>query len=553
MRSRFLLLFFLAHCSFFSSAQIITSQSTQLDFGQVNELSRDSLSLWIQNPSSGEIEVTDILFFNTFGKAAFDTPNKTFSIAPKDSQLVKVYFAPRHNILHNSEMLILSNSDRGSLSIDLKGQGVFSNTYYSSTQNKEGEALRSALKSRLAQGFQQLSYNQARDQMYMVIDNWRVNGRGANANKTEGAYSARVASPYSNRSQAQVNFQFDTEHIFPQGTFNQNLPMRSDLFHLATTWRTANSTRGNLNFGNVSGTPDWEVGGSKRGGGVFEPRDEQKGRNARAMFYFVVRYQNYTGHMKANEETVLRQWHATFAPDDIDRKRNEDIFSAQGNRNPFIDYPQLVERIASLVGDGDLPAQKEIHLSENLIDYDTVYAQESVVYNYVIINRGNTAINLSNFSLADSYLDFVDNSGADLSLAAGEAHNIRIRLRAPANSQLQSSLNFSSDVAGQEQISIPINAISEGANPIDPSLRSELRLKIFPNPANEQVWLDYQAGKSPHLDLQLFDAWGRSLEANIRLQKGQIESLDTQRLGAGIYFLQVSDGKRAFFERIQIR
>lgn len=553
MRSRFLPLFFLLFCSIPTSAQVLSSSTNQVDFGQVNELNRDSIAIWIQNPSSQEVGITDILFFNTFGEAAFETPTKTFSIAAKDSQLIKVYFKPRHNILHNSEMLILTDDHRGSLSLDLKGQGVYSKTYYASTQNKEGEALKSALKSRLAQGYQQLSYSRARDEMYMVIDNWKENGRGANANKTEGVYSGRVASPYSSRSQAQVNFQFDTEHIFPQGTFSQNLPMRSDLFHLATTWRTANSTRGSLNFGTVSGTPDWEVGGSKRGGGVFEPRDEQKGRNARAMFYFVVRYQNYAGHMKANEETILRQWHANFPPDDIDRKRNEDIFAVQGNRNPFIDYPQLIERIASIVGNGDIAAQKDIHLSENLIDYDTVYAQEVFIYNYVIVNSGNTAINLSNFSLADSYLDFVDNSGADLSLAAGEAHNVRIRLRAPANSQLQSSLNFNSDVSGQEQISIPIHAISQGANPIDPDLRDELRVQVYPNPASEHLYVSYEEGKSLKLELQLFDQMGKSHSRRISVIRGQEIHLSLEQLSKGMYFLQLSSDDHAFFKPVLIR
>jgi hypothetical protein len=39
-----------------------------------------------------------------------------------------------------------------------------------------------------------------------------------------------------------------------------------------------------------------------------------------------------------------------FLPDAAEQVRNEDIFSLQNNRNPFIDYPQFAKRITSLVG-----------------------------------------------------------------------------------------------------------------------------------------------------------------------------------------------------------
>ena len=551
MRNSVLLLFSLLCCILSTQAQTLTSNLSQLDFGQHDELTTDSLEVLIRNPLNRSVNITDILFFDTYGSPAFSTPTKSYSIAAKDSQLIKVYFQVKHNVAHNSEMLILTDSERGSLSIDLTGQGTYSNSYYSSTQNKEEEALKSALKTRLAQGFTQLSYNQARDNMYMVIDNWKVNGRGSAENKTVGAYTGRVASPYSNRSQAQINFQFDTEHIFPQGRFNQNLPMRSDIFHLVTTWSSANSTRGNLNFGNVT-NPDWQNGGSKRGNGVFEPRDEQKGRNARAMFYFVVRYQNYAGHMTAAEEVVLRQWHKDFAPDDIDRKRNEDIFGVQGNRNPFIDYPQLIDRISSIRSNSTAPSNKSIFLSENSIDYDTVFAQNNEVYQYVVVNDGNADLQLSNFSLADSYLEFVDNSGADHSLSPGESLNIRIRLRAPANSNLQSSLNFSTNVSGQEQISIPIRAISEGANSIQEAFDAKYELDVFPNPAANELAIRFNQGEEEVVYVSLLTLRGKEVRPEQALMLGQQSSLSLEGLGAGFYLVKFKTEGLVGFRKIQV-
>ncbi|MEM8888086.1 MAG: endonuclease, partial [Bacteroidota bacterium] len=370
-------------------------------------------------------------------------------------------------------------------------------------------------------------------------------------NKTVGAYTGRVASPYSNRSQAQVNFQFDTEHIFPQGRFNQNLPMRSDIFHLVTTWSSANSTRGTLNFGNVKNA-DWQNGGSKRGNGVFEPRDEQKGRNARAMFYFVVRYQNYQGHMTTAEENVLRQWHKDFPPDDISRKRNEDIFGVQGNRNPFIDYPQLLDRISSIRSNSTAPNNTSIFLSENIIDYDTVFAQNNEVYQYVIVNDGNVDLQLSNFSLADSYLDFVDNSGADVSLSPGESLKLSIRLRAPANSNLQSSLNFSTNVSGQEQISIPIQAISEGANGIIEDFEDRFEVDVFPNPARTSMKIAYKAGNEQELYVSMYTITGELLKRELLMNPGMQRSLSLEGIPVGNYLLKFRSKEGVAFRKIQI-
>lgn len=548
---RFFAFLLLISASISSFAQPISSNSLQLDFGQVNELQKDSLELTIKNPSSRTLTITEIDFFQTYGKSAFSSPEESFSISAGDSQVVKVYFQPRHNILHNSEMVLLTDSHRGSISIDLIGQGVYSNSYYSTTQNLEEEALKSALKARLAQGFVQKSYNQGRDQMFLVLDNWKVNGRGSQENKTVGAYTGRVASPYSTRTQAQTNFSFNTEHIFPQGRFNQSLPMRSDVFHLATTWGSANSMRGNLNFGTVTNA-DWTDGGSKRGNGVFEPRDDQKGRNARAMFYFVVRYQNYQSHMTAAEESILRQWHEDFPPDAIDTKRNEDIFAFQKNRNPFIDYPQFIERISSIRSSSTAPEAFQLYLSESSIAYDTVYAQEEVIYDYVIVNEGNQDLALSNFSLADNYLSFEGTSGDDLSLAPGESHAIKVSLFAPANTALTSSLSFDTNIPGSQPITIPITAVSVGANSIDAQLRDKVALHVYPNPAKSVLWVNYAEGLTQEISVQVFDMRGRAVTKVHRLDRGNRLPISLQSLPSGPYFLKVSVLNNAYFEKIWV-
>jgi endonuclease I len=76
---------------------------------------------------------------------------------------------------------------------------------------------------------------------------------------------------------------------------------------------------------------------------VFEPPTVHKGRVARALFYFSVRYDI---PLDPEEEAYLKKWNAEQPVDQEEITRNEEIYKAQGNRNPFIDYPELASLIA---------------------------------------------------------------------------------------------------------------------------------------------------------------------------------------------------------------
>lgn len=258
---------------------------------------------------------------------------------------VALYFTPRHNIDYPVYVFAVPQNGLGTdaagalVSVDLK------EAYYSSTQNLWEEDLKQELKKIISSPYVNKGYNGARDEMYMQIDNQRVNGQGATTNTLECVYTGTTITGYTSRSAAQ-NQGFNTEHTYPQGTFNSNEPMRADLHHLFPTTVSSNSERANKPFGIVN-NPSWQVGGSKSNSTTFEPRDKQKGPAARAMLYFLVRYQNYQGYVGAADQTVLKNWTLQYPPSTAEQNRNDAIQAVQRNRNPFTDYPQWVERISN--------------------------------------------------------------------------------------------------------------------------------------------------------------------------------------------------------------
>jgi deoxyribonuclease I len=143
------------------------------------------------------------------------------------------------------------------------------------------------------------------------------------------------------------DFNLNIEHTWPQSKGAKKFPAVSDMHHLFVTSKESNSKRANHPFCNVYGI-DWQQEGSLLGydeniHDCFEPQNKHKGNVARAMFYFSVRYKF---SIDSSQEQVLRQWHLLDPVDDKEIKRNLVIEKLQGNSNPFILRPELVERIS---------------------------------------------------------------------------------------------------------------------------------------------------------------------------------------------------------------
>lgn len=145
----------------------------------------------------------------------------------------------------------------------------------------------------------------------------------------------------------------NTEHTWPQSRFSHEYSgemQKSDLHHLFPTDNQMNSVRGNFPFGEVEHDlkklkcDTVRFGVSNLGEqAVFEPPQVHKGNVARALFYFSTRYNL---PIDPHQEATLRIWHKEDPADEEEVRLNNRIFEVQHDRNPFIDYPSLVDRIS---------------------------------------------------------------------------------------------------------------------------------------------------------------------------------------------------------------
>lgn len=157
---------------------------------------------------------------------------------------------------------------------------------------------------------------------------------------------------------------YNHEHSWPQSYFNENFPMKSDLFHIYPTDGWVNGKRGDLQYGVVTAPTYTSQNGSKVGnntypgsnGTSFEPIDSFKGDLARSYFYMTTRYYTQdagwlnwemaTGaELKPWAIQMLLDWHHNDPVSSKELTRNEAIYAAQNNRNPFIDFPKFADCI----------------------------------------------------------------------------------------------------------------------------------------------------------------------------------------------------------------
>jgi endonuclease I len=253
------------------------------------------------------------------------------------------------------------------LFVTVQAQAVIPNGYYDFTDGLMKVALKTELYT-LIKDHTQLSY----DGLWTAFQTTdkRADGKvwDIYSNSTNYVFITNQCGNYSGEGSC-----YNREHSFPKSWFGGEVaPMYTDLFHLYPSDGYVNGKRSNYPFGNVSNVSYSSkngyclLGTSTESGSsltVFEPADELKGDMARTYFYMVTRYENLVAGWKSNDNTemlagnaypalsswaiqLLREWNRLDPVSAKERARNDVIYTSfQHNRNPFIDYPSLVEYI----------------------------------------------------------------------------------------------------------------------------------------------------------------------------------------------------------------
>lgn len=148
----------------------------------------------------------------------------------------------------------------------------------------------------------------------------------------------------------EASLPYNCEHVVPQSWFAKKEPMRGDLHHLFACESKCNSFRGNISYFDFTEVEEAfrdDCGRSEKNQNKFEPV-EGKGPVARATLYFIIRYQNQINspnEYDAQRIEILKRWHHESPPSRYEKHRNWAVNERQGNRNPFIDHPEWVDRV----------------------------------------------------------------------------------------------------------------------------------------------------------------------------------------------------------------
>jgi endonuclease I len=259
-------------------------------------------------------------------------------------------------------------------------------SYYDGTEGLSDDALKSKLHS-IIDGQQPLKYTQSGNTDWYDgknIDVWEALVYTDSACPDEQPKCGLVQMLYlddlrhinqANRGKSNDD-SWDREHVWPKsrGFAKQSQDGYTDLHHLRPADRNINGAHSNYGYA-VGGTPFYDTLGDGRkvlsGTYVdktnesFEPTDRAKGQIARMIFYMATRYE--TGDnappenmpdlriVKGNEKQsgeptigdlcTLVRWNEEFPVTDFEKRRNDRVQKLQGNRNPFIDHPEFVNKI----------------------------------------------------------------------------------------------------------------------------------------------------------------------------------------------------------------
>lgn len=236
--------------------------------------------------------------------------------------------------------------------------------YYEPAEGLAGEELKEALHL-IINGHNMFSYTSSATDVWDILK--ETDRDPANPENVIMIYTGRSINGAQEYNSGNG---WTREHIWPQsrGDFGTSQGAGTDVHHIRPLENSVNSTRSNRSFANCNSCVEVVFQGETTGSFyddvqyTFEPRDEVKGDVARMIFYMALRYEGSDGeldmeltnsipsqgdgspiHGKLDD---LMEWNDLDPVDEFEMNRNDVIhYQYQGNRNPFIDHPELAEYI----------------------------------------------------------------------------------------------------------------------------------------------------------------------------------------------------------------
>ncbi len=303
--------------------------------------------------------------------------------------------------------------------------------YYSNLEGKSGVTLRQAIQDIIS------NPNIVRVQNYGDAYNLLKDAdqNPENSGQVWMIYDEQPISKIDYQTDNSIIGKWNREHIYcqsrlgipstfipngiPDGINNWRLTTGSgdieashdDTHHLRAVGGQENSTRNNRNYGVDYNGPSGNIG-------------SWRGDVARAIFFMAIRYNSLnvvngdpasspTGQI--GDLTTLLSWNTLDPADDFEMNRNNVIYNWQMNRNPFIDYPALVNYVFgnltnstwnAALSTADFnqkiptifpnPAKNQIAISglDQLSNLEIYTISGAKVANYLVLNESQLDLNL---------------------------------------------------------------------------------------------------------------------------------------------------------------
>ena len=231
--------------------------------------------------------------------------------------------------------------------------------YYKSLKGKKGAELKTAI-YHIIKDAKVLEYGSGKGHTWWGFWDTDRDNRGYFIDR----YSA-VNEWEKSTSQGAMGAGMNIEHSFPKSWWGgAKSQAYKDLYNLMPCKSRINSTKSNYPMGPVvsgdKGNGWTKVGKGNDGNWYWEPANPWKGDFARGYMYMVTTYQNYNWSgtqalqilqqgayptLQAWAYKLFIQWAKGDKPDALEIKRNEDVYKIQGNRNPYVDFPNLMEYV----------------------------------------------------------------------------------------------------------------------------------------------------------------------------------------------------------------